>query len=209
MSTSLEAGIDARTAWAREAQRATGFLKSHLLDISDAVNQGHSLTDALAPTRDYFPPIFREMAAVGEQTGHLDAVFAQLADHYQTQLNMRRTFLVAITWPMIAVDRVAGGRRLSHLGHRHDLGVDILRLGLKGAGGLKVYLLFLFIVGRLAMACSAGRPPRAGLDAAHPAARAEDSGRGIAAANPGAFAAGLDDAPDDEHVDGRSPRRWH
>ena len=146
MSTSLEAGIDARTAWRREAERATGFLKSRLLDISDAVNQGHSLSDALAPTRDYFPPIFREMAAVGEQTGHLDSVFAQLADHYQMQLNMRRTFLAAIAWPMLQliVSLLVVGFLIWITG---VLGVDILRLGLKGTGGLKVYLLVLFIAG--------------------------------------------------------------
>jgi type II secretory pathway component PulF len=148
LSTALEAGIDARTAWAREAQRSSGFLKSHLLDISDAVNQGHSLADALAPTRDYFPPIFREMAAVGEQTGHLDAVFAQLADHYQMQVNMRRTFLMAITWPMVQLiaSLVIVGFLIWITG---ILSVDILGLGLKGVGGLKVYLLCLFIVGIL------------------------------------------------------------
>ncbi len=71
------------------------------MDISDAVNQGESLSDALAPTGDYFPTIFREMAEVGEQTGHLDSVFAQLADHYEAQVKMRRTFYAAIAWPVI------------------------------------------------------------------------------------------------------------
>ena len=90
--TALEAGIDVRTVWKREAERATGHLQGRLLDISDSVNRGQSLAEAFKPTADYFPPILHEMVAVGEQTGHLDTIFAQLANHYQTQLKMRRTF---------------------------------------------------------------------------------------------------------------------
>ncbi len=144
LSTALEAGIDARTVWAREAQRATGFLKGRLLDISDAVNQGQSLTDALIPTRDYFPPIFRELTAVGEQTGHLDAVFAQLADHYQAQLTMRRTFLGVIAWPVIELVLSLGVIALAiWLPSAMGLNVDLLGFGLTGNRGLAIYLLFL------------------------------------------------------------------
>ena len=144
LSTALEAGIDARTAWAREAQRSSGSPKSHLLDISDAVNQGHSLADALAPTRDYFPPIFREMAAVGEQTGHLDAVFAQLADHYQSQLTMRRTFLGVIAWPLIELVLSLGVIALAiWLPSAMGLQVDLLGFGLTGNRGLALYVLLL------------------------------------------------------------------
>jgi type IV pilus assembly protein PilC len=144
LSTSLEAGIDARTVWAREAQRASGFLKSHLLDISDAVNQGQSLTDALAPTRDYFPPLFRELVAVGEQTGHLDAVFAQLADHYQSQLTMRRTFLGVIAWPIIELVLSLGVIALAiWLPSAMGLQVDLLGFGLTGNRGLAIYVLSL------------------------------------------------------------------
>ena len=51
LSTALEAGIDARTVWAREADRARGRLHDHLLAISRAINQGESLADALARVR--------------------------------------------------------------------------------------------------------------------------------------------------------------
>jgi type II secretory pathway component PulF len=151
LSTSLEAGIDARTVWKREAERANGFLKSRLLDISDAVNQGHSLTDALAPTRDYFPTIFREMVAVGEQTGHLDEVFAQLAEHYQAQLNMRRTFLSAIIWPVteLVISLVVIGLAIWIIGLIGDstgVKTDILGFGLSGSRGLTVYVTFLAVV---------------------------------------------------------------
>jgi len=148
LSTALEAGIDARTVWAREAQRATGFLKSRLLDISDAVNQGTSLTDALAPTGDYFPAIFREMAEVGEQTGHLDSVFAQLAEHYQTQLTMRRGFLGVIAWPLIELVMSLAVIGLAiWLPSLMGLNVDLLGFGLVGSRGLAVYVMLLAMAG--------------------------------------------------------------
>jgi type IV pilus assembly protein PilC len=147
LSTALEAGIDARTIWAREAQRATGFLKSRLLDISDAANQGQSLRYALALTGDYFPSIFREMAAVGEQTGHLDAVFAQLADHYQTQVTMRRSFLGVIAWPVIELVLSLGVIGLAiWLPSMMGLNVDLLGFGLTGNRGLVIYVMFLAMV---------------------------------------------------------------
>jgi len=148
LSTALEAGIDARAVWAREAQRATGFLKSRLLDISDAVNQGTSLTDALAPTGDYFPAIFREMAEVGEQTGHLDSVFAQLAEHYQTQLTMRRGFLGVIAWPLIELVMSLAVIGLAiWLPSLMGLNVDLLGFGLVGSRGLAVYVMLLAMAG--------------------------------------------------------------
>jgi type II secretory pathway component PulF len=153
MSTALEAGIDARTAWTREAGRATGALKRRLLDISDGINQGYSLSDSLPPTGDYFPTIFREMIAVGEQTGHIDSVFAQLADHYQTQVTMRRTFLAAIAWPGIELLLSLGvvglaiwlsGLLRSMTGNQK---FDLLGLGLVGTHGLMIYLTILAIAG--------------------------------------------------------------
>jgi type II secretory pathway component PulF len=152
VSTSLEAGVDARTVWRREAERATGHLQSRLSDISDAVDSGQSLASALEPTGDYFPAIFREMTEVGEQTGHLDTVFAQLAEHYRAQLSMRRTFLAAITWPLIQLVlslAVIGGAiwLTGIIGDMTGSRVDIFGLGLSGNRGLAIYVTILTIAG--------------------------------------------------------------
>lgn len=148
VSTSLEAGVDARTVWKREAERASGPLRGHLYDISDAVNRGRSVSDALEFTGDYFPAIFREMTQVGEQTGHLDTVFAQLAEHYQAQVTMRRAFLAAIAWPAIQlfIAILVVGFLIFITGM---LNVDILRIGLTGGRGLVIYAV---LVGAAAVA---------------------------------------------------------
>ena len=108
LAIAVEAGIDARTMWAKEAQRAKGHTRSHLQIISRAANQGESLRDALKETGDFFPVLFREMVAVGEQTGKLDAIFAQLAENCQERMKLRRQFLAVITWPMIELIAAVG-----------------------------------------------------------------------------------------------------
>ena len=153
MSTSLEAGINARTAWAREAGRAVGPLRRHLLTISHAVNHGETLTDALAETDDFFPAIFREMVQVGEHTGHLDGIFAQLAEQYEARLTMRRVFLATISWPVVELVLVLGflGLVIWFMGVLRDMtgnrNLDILGFGLVGNRGLLIYLTILAAVG--------------------------------------------------------------
>src|SRR5688572_25212148 len=101
LATGLEAGIDVRKVWSREvAGRSSSSLRRRLVPVSEAVAVGRSVTEGLAETGDYFPPLFREMVHVGERTGKLAEVFRQLAEHYDHQLNLRRAFLASITWPM-------------------------------------------------------------------------------------------------------------
>jgi type II secretory pathway component PulF len=146
LGMSFEAGIDARTIWKREAERAHGQMRQHLSTISDATNHGESLADALGQTGDYFPRLFREMVDVGEQTGRLDAVLAQLSDHYQNQIILRRQFWSSITWPLfqLGIAVVVVGLLIWVTG---IIGVDILGFGIVGDRGLEIYGLFLAAVG--------------------------------------------------------------
>ena len=103
LSIAVESGIDVRKIWADEANRARGRAKSRFQRISSAINQGDSLAKGMAATDDYFPLLFRELTAVGEETGRIDAVYRQLADHFNQRLQMRRYFLAAIAWPVTLV----------------------------------------------------------------------------------------------------------
>ena len=144
----FEAGIDARTIWKREAERAQGQLRRHLRTISEATDRGEATSDALGSTDDFFPVLFREMIALGEQTGHLDGVLARLADHYQNQADLRRSFWAAITWPLVQLGIAVAvvGLLIWITG---ILGVDILGFGLTGDRGLRIYVAFLAAVGVL------------------------------------------------------------
>ena len=152
LATSVEAGIDLRTIWAREARQAVGpGMRTRLKTVSRAVDQGETLAAALAATADFFPPLFHEMIAVGEQTGRLAEVLDQLADHYYDVVKLRQTFLASITWPMaqLAIALFVVGLLiwiLGAIGKTSGTQVDILGLGLAGSRGLLLYVAFLVVV---------------------------------------------------------------
>jgi type IV pilus assembly protein PilC len=145
LATALEAGIDARTAWSREAERARGRARSRLQAVSQAVNRGDPMAEAVAAAGDYFPPLFRELVAVGDLSGHQSEVFYQLADHYDYQVTLRRNFLAAITWPMseLAIAVAIIGFLIwvmGLIGQQRGQPIDPLGFGLVGNRGLAIYL---------------------------------------------------------------------
>ena len=146
LATSLEAGLEVRAVWAREAKQATSpAARSRFRAVSESVNRGESLHEALSRTDDYFPPLFREMAHVGEQTGHLPEAFAELADHYDFQIKLTRTFLVAITWPLVELGIAIGAVGLliyvlGVIGQSREMTFDVLGLGLSANLSLLVYI---------------------------------------------------------------------
>ncbi len=146
LSTATGAGIDTRQVWAREADRAVGPLRRHLLTVSEGVSRGEGLAESLAATDDFFPPLFRELIDVGEQTGNLDGILAQLAEHYQSQLSMRRNFLGAIALPLVelAITLLVIGGGIWVMGAL-NLKTDLFGFGLVGDSGLVKYVMFLAI----------------------------------------------------------------
>ena len=148
MATSLEAGIDARRAWKREAEQARGRSAATFSDIASTLGSGGSLTDALAENADCFPPLFLQMVEIGEAVGKLPTVFRRLADHYENRIRLRRLFLAGITWPtvqFIAAILIVGFL-IWILGAiaqtRGPAAYDILGLGLTGNRGLLIYIAF-------------------------------------------------------------------
>ncbi len=145
LAISLSAGVDVRNVWMREAGSAHGAARRHFGQIRSAVARGSTISDALDETGNYFPEFFREMVRVGEETGNLPEVFRQLAENYEHQLQMRRTLLTAISWPMIELGLALGvvGLVIFAMGAIPQLAksnIDMLGLGLKGTSGLIVYL---------------------------------------------------------------------
>jgi type II secretory pathway component PulF len=148
LATSLGAGVDVRTVWAREALSARGSARRRFADISQMIDAGATISDAMKVTGKYFPEFFRALVKVGEESGHLPEVFRQLAEHYEHYLRLRRTFLAAITWPVIELllALTVIGALIWVMGVIPTGGnerVDMLGLGLMGNQGLAIYLLSL------------------------------------------------------------------
>jgi type IV pilus assembly protein PilC len=88
--------------------------------------------------------LLRELARVGEKTGHLGEAFGHLGAHYQNQLALRRLFLTSIAWPLmqlVAAVVVIGLLIwiLGMIGQSTGTTVDILGWGLVGNRGLAIY----------------------------------------------------------------------
>ncbi len=146
LALALEAGVDLRSVWTGEAERARGRARRHFETIRRAVGQGQSVSEALEHCAGFFPRLFCELIRVGEQTGHQPEVFARLADHYEHRLQMRRRFLAAVAWPLFELAVALGVVGLLILAPAlveqitGQPGLDILGFGLVGVRGLLIYL---------------------------------------------------------------------
>jgi type II secretory pathway component PulF len=149
LGTSLAAGVDVRTTWKREASGAgrAATLRRYGV-IRDAVAAGDSMAEGIDCCDDFFPPLFRQLARVGEETGSGAEVFRRLADHYDAGLKRRRIFLAAISWPMIQLTAavVVVGLVIWIMGMIGDGKTDVFRFGLTGARGLRIYVAFVALV---------------------------------------------------------------
>jgi len=150
--TALQAGVDAREVWSREAERGSTRQRHHVDRIRRTVNAGGTVTEGLEQCDDYFPELVRELVDVGEKTGHVDDVLLRLAAHYDHLSQLRRIFLAGIAWPAIqfAAAVVIVGLLIwlmGLVGQMTGQPADILGLGLVGTRGLVIYLA---IVGSLA-----------------------------------------------------------
>jgi type IV pilus assembly protein PilC len=154
LSTALGAGVDVRTVFAREAGAAHGLARGRLLAVSDSVARGATIGESLNESGNYFPQLFRELVKVGEESGHLPEVLRQLAEHYEHQLKLRRTFLASITWPIFELTLALSvvGLLIWLMGAIPQLkksNTDLLGFGLTGTSGLVTYLIFLAAVAAL------------------------------------------------------------
>jgi type IV pilus assembly protein PilC len=66
-----------------------------------SVEQGTSLSQALAQHPKIFPPIMINMTRAGETGGFLDQVLSQLADNFEAEVKLRSTVKSAMTYPLV------------------------------------------------------------------------------------------------------------
>jgi type II secretory pathway component PulF len=154
----VKSGIDARRVWEIEERHASGPLKAAIGSIRQQVASGGTITEGMQAANGYFPPMFVQMVAVGEQTGKLDEVLHRLAEHYEHLAAMRRTFWIGIAWPLfeltfavlvigfvIFVTGVMGSMT-------GNAAPDVLGWGLVGtSGAITWFVLCAFVAGGIAL----------------------------------------------------------
>src|SRR5436190_3590646 len=100
VGTAVRSGVDARRMWEIEERHTSGPLKTAIGDIRRQVASGGTVAEGMQAGNGYFPPMFVQMVAVGEQTGKLDEVLRRLGEHYEHLASMRRTFWIGSAWPL-------------------------------------------------------------------------------------------------------------
>ncbi len=78
-----------------------------LVDAADAVEKGTSLHESFSKHENVYPPLVIEMATVGEESGKLSEVFAELAEFYEEEVDQQLTSLSSIIEPVLML--VIGG----------------------------------------------------------------------------------------------------
>jgi type IV pilus assembly protein PilC len=148
----LGAGLPLVTAFRHQAKRGSARVRPPAERIATALERGDSLEDALRGEEKLFPPLFLALTRVGEQTGMLAEVFAELEKFHLRQRTLWRRFVSQITWPVIqfvlAIFVLAGLILIMGLiaDSRGGKALDPLGLGLAGPSGAMIFLSVVFSI---------------------------------------------------------------
>lgn len=140
----LHAGLTLRDAFRAMSRKGRPAVRQVCDRISEGLEKGESLEDCLKQKEAVFPPLFVGLVVVGEHTGMLVEVFAELEKYYTLQLKLRRDFISRITWPVIqfvtATLVLAGMILILGLLARPGSTFDLLGLGLLGERSALIFL---------------------------------------------------------------------
>jgi type IV pilus assembly protein PilC len=145
MRHSLAAGLRLLDVLRQLSQRGPLSARPVCANLLDHLKQGKTFEEALERERTAFPPLFVSMAIVGEQSGALPEVIAELEKYFVLQQRLKRQFIQQIAWPafqFIAAIFVIAAMLfvLGLLG----LKMDPLGIGLTGETGALIWLVSVF-----------------------------------------------------------------
>lgn len=96
----LSAGLSLLDVLRQQASRGPLAVRPIARRLTDRLSVGDDLETALEGEQAHFPPLFLSMTEVGEQTGTLPEVFAELEKYFLLQQKLRRQFWTMSAWPL-------------------------------------------------------------------------------------------------------------
>ena len=140
IATQLDAGIDMRRIWQREADTCPASQRPIFATIAAEVADGGSLHEAVSKCGNFFPPMVVDMIGIGESTGRLETVLARVADHYEHMIQLKRMFFMGIAWPVLNLIAAVGiiTALILILGAVSDGNMSVL--GMSGPSGAVTFL---------------------------------------------------------------------
>ena len=104
VATLFQAGVSALKAFrllAQENENET--LQEQLMGVSDDIEGGISLSDALSKRPELFSNFYVNMVKAGEESGKLNEVFLFLADYLDREYEMSQKIKKALTYPSFVI----------------------------------------------------------------------------------------------------------
>ena len=104
LSTLQDAGLPLlRSLQILETQQRPGLLKSILGNVSEDVEAGTTLSDAMARQPKAFDRLYCKMVNAGEIGGVLDVILQRLADFMEKAQRLRRRVIGAMIYPVVVI----------------------------------------------------------------------------------------------------------
>ncbi|MCK4341275.1 MAG: type II secretion system F family protein [Phycisphaerae bacterium] len=109
LSTLQDAGLPIiRSIRILEQQQKPGMLRSCLKQITEDVEGGATLSEAMARHPNAFDRLYSNMVAAGEAGGVLDVILQRLADFLEKAQRLKRKIIGAMIYPCVVIS-IAGG----------------------------------------------------------------------------------------------------
>jgi type IV pilus assembly protein PilC len=112
LGSPLRAGLSLKEALKLASRNGTGEIRALNEKLSERIDAGDELAEALETLPVKVPPLFYAMALVGTKTGRFPEVLRELESYFRFQLQLKREFLQQIFWPImqliLAIFIVAG-----------------------------------------------------------------------------------------------------
>jgi len=97
----LGAGLSILKVMKQQADRGRRSFRALAGRISEAIQQGSSFSKALEREKNSFPVLFLALVKLGETTGHMPEVFAELERYYELELQLKRQFRSQTFLPIV------------------------------------------------------------------------------------------------------------
>jgi type IV pilus assembly protein PilC len=146
----LGAGIMLRDALKQQAKRGHVAVRPVAERMYRAIEAGDDLRQVLESERAYFPPLFISLVSVGESSGQLPEIFAELEKYYLMQQRFRRQLVSQSIMPVLqfvfATLVIAG--MMVILGFiaesRSSKAIEPIGFGLSGTRGAQIFLAVIY-----------------------------------------------------------------
>lgn len=147
LATTLNSGVSVERAFELAAGKTRDRrCRDVMQDVKDRVRRGDDIATAMRARPNALPGLMIDLVEVGEKTGALPEILRNVAEHFENNLRLRRSFYQSIAWPVFqliaAILVIAGVIWLLGViaSSRGGDPIDVLGLGLVGSSGAVIWL---------------------------------------------------------------------